>query len=73
MPRKKELEPLLEVKIRLYASDYERLKLLYPQAGPARVIRAIVHTHVAKIVAQTPASAEPELDFEIEESDLVGA
>lgn len=71
MPRPKETEPLMKVKINLFATDYERLKSLYPLAGPARVIRALVHAHVARIGAKAPAASDLDLEMiEIDEGEL---
>lgn len=53
MPRPKELEPLVKVKVNLFAKDYERLKDFYPIQGPARVIRALVRSYVERIERQT--------------------
>ena len=74
MPRPKAEAPLLKVKINLFAEDYERLKIMYPQQGPARVIRALVRRHVTKIdrAARVSIAAIEEDDIEIEltEDDL---
>jgi len=71
MPRPKEPEPLVKVKLNLFERDYSRLKDLYPSLGPARVIRALVHAHVGKI-ERAAGSVQINLleDIEIDEEDI---
>jgi hypothetical protein len=72
MPRVKSTEPLLKVKINLFAADYERMQMMYPSTGAGPAIRALVRSHVNKISRNVGTLAPVEIgdiDIDLEEEE----
>lgn len=71
MPRKpKSSEPLVKITTRVYSSDYETLKEMYPQAGPQEAIRELIHAHIQLVRIRKSKEIEglaTEIDLELEE------
>lgn len=73
MPRPKNPEELVKVTLNLNLADYDRLKVMYPQHGPQKVIRALVKAHVNRVtrrVAETTEALVPELTIDLTEAEL---
>lgn len=66
---KKEIEPIVKVTLNLYERDYLRMKALHPTLGPAKAIRALVRSYVARIDNRLSPQTTDGLIVELELED----
>jgi hypothetical protein len=56
--RRKEDFPIQKVTLNLYHGDFEELRALHPRVGAAKVIRELVHAHIARVKDEQAARTD---------------
>lgn len=71
MAKRKERFPLVKVTIKLFEGDFREIGDLYPKTGANKIIREIIHRHIAvcKEKAQQSLAALEDIPIDIEISD----
>lgn len=67
MAKKKERFPLQKVTVKLFEGDFQEMAGLYPKTGANKIIRELIHRHiaVAKEMAQKQVGALAQLDIDL--------
>lgn len=73
MPARKERFPLQKVTVKLFEGDFRELGDLYPKSGANRIIREMVHRHIAVVKerAQQAVAALPVEEIDVQLDDEV--
>lgn len=72
MARKKERFDLKKVTVKLFEGDFEAMQDLYPKSGANKIIREMIHRHIAvcKELAQKNQGALAQLDIDISDDEV---
>lgn len=70
MPRPKEAEPLVKVKVNLFERDYLRLKDLHTGLGATVAIRKLVRAYIEKVDRKIAPLEELDLEIELTEEEI---
>lgn len=75
MPARKERLPLQKHTLNLFEGDFIELGGLYPRSGAIKIIREMVHRHIAvcKEKAQRDSGALASLDIQLADGDTTDA